>query len=158
MHIIKKNLCFGDVSIPYVLHLTSSLNLHSLRLISTCTWFQEAALESNQVSLKEKKYRVPRFLVNKYGQYALLMFSFTCVFLKYENVCVLSFGIYKSNCTGSFMLYTAMYFGWLPVYVVTRISLTKCRMVFTTFTLYVDELFSLTRFGSKEKSSSRRPR
>ena len=96
---------------PYVLHLSSSLDLHALRLISTCTWFQEAALESNQVSVKGKKqYQVPRFLGNKYEQYTLLIFSLICVFLKYENLCVVSFGIYKSNHTASFMLYTTMYF------------------------------------------------
>ena len=40
---------------PYVLHLSSSLDLHALRLNSTCTWFQETALKSNQVSVKGKK-------------------------------------------------------------------------------------------------------
>lgn len=116
----KRTFVLGTFLFPYVLCLPSSLDLSALILISTCTWIQEAALESNSRSLKGKKYQVPRFLGNKYGQYTLLMFWLTGAFLKYENLCELSSGVHKCNHTGSFILYTASYFVWLPVYILLQ--------------------------------------
>lgn len=118
---------------PYVSHLPSSLDLCSFVLISTCTWIQKTALKSNQVklSVKEKKYQVPRFLANGDEQYTLLMFLFTSVFLKYENL-VYVLSVYANISTWVFSDYAAVCFVWVPVSILGQ----ECRMLFITFTLY----------------------
>lgn len=63
---------------------------------------------------------------------------------------MLLFGKYKENHSSSFTLYCSVLCLGANLHSRTRISLNKCRMAFTTFTLYVYELVSLTRFGNRE--------
>lgn len=134
---------------PYVLHLPCSPDVSASILISSCTWIQEAALESNQVKplcspWREKKYQVSIFLANRYRKHTLLM----CLLKIWEFMYTFAWYI---QIQPHRHLHTTLYTLWLPVYIlVQEHHWTNTGWYWPhSYCIFMNSL--LTRFGNRKK-------